>query len=109
MTTNNQTSEVTSTTAEQSSEDITASVVYSSEDTSTITVQSSELISKYTHEVSSSIPLLNFSTPFDKAAMSSFGINVLCDLFLIGKGKFCFFKIWILCFSNSKHMTIIKQ
>lgn len=92
MTTNNQTSEVTSTTAEQSSEDITASVVYSSEDkcTSTITVQSSELISKYTHEVSSSIPLLNFSTPFDKAAMSSFGINVLCDLFLIGKGNFFF-------------------
>lgn len=102
MTTNNQTSGVTSTTAEQSSEDITASVVYSSEDTS-ITVQSSELISKYTHEVSSSIPLLNFSTPFDKAAMSSFGINVLCDLFLIGKGKIFFSKygFYVLVIANT--------
>lgn len=107
--TDNRTSVITSATVDQSSEDITASVVvHSSEDTSTTTVQSSELSSKYTHEVPSSIPLLNYSTLFDKATMSSTGIYVLCDLFLIRKDIF-FIKLWILCSSNSKHITSINK
>lgn len=82
MITNNQTSEVTSTTVNQSSEDYTTSVVHSSEDTSTTTVHASKLRSKYPLEVPSSIPFPNSSTSFNKATtMSIIGINVLCNYY----------------------------
>lgn len=105
MITNNQTSEVTSTTVNQSSEvpttsvvlsseDYTTSVVHSSEDTSTTTVHASKLRSKYPLEVPSSILLPNSSTSFNKAAtMSIIGINVLCNLLLISKQDFIVIKI----------------
>lgn len=67
-------------TLNKSSEVTSTFVVQSSEDKSTTTVQSSELSSKYTHEVSSSILLLNSShtsSAFDKATTSSTGNNFM--------------------------------
>lgn len=84
----------------KSSEVTSTFVVQSSEDISTTTVQSSELNSKFTHEVSSSILLLNSSptsSAFDKATTSSSGSNMMhvIDfgfLFLVYDTNFTFSK-----------------